>query len=258
MKSWPQLIVFVILIVASKGVSGFEMVKVPSGLLTPFWLSPVSNKNQKMKQSSPVSISAFQSMKYAVTVEQYKEFLAKNMNWNPNEVSSLFADATYLESWVQQLESPKSPVTQVSWFAARAFCESYGMRLPTVNEWEYMAAASEKVKDANKDEKFLRRILDWYGEPREKTLKPVGSIYQNLYKLWDMHGLIWEWVEDFNTSFVTGESREDSSFNKNMFCGAGAMSGADKENYAAFMRFAFRSSLKGNSSVWNLGFRCVK
>jgi sulfatase modifying factor 1 len=73
-----------------------------------------------------------------------------------------------------------------------------------------------------------------------------------------MHGLIWEWVDDFNSSFVTGESREDSSFNKDMFCGAGSLSSTDKENYAAYMRFAFRSSLKGKNAVWNLGFRCVK
>lgn len=94
------------------------------------------------------------------------------------------------------------------------------------------------------------------GDSVEFSLRnhPTSKMPHNI----DLHGLIWEWVEDFNTIFVTGESREDSSFNKNMSCGAGAMSGADKENYAAFMRFAFRSSLKGKSSAWNLGFRCVR
>ena len=121
-----------------------------------------------------------------------------------------------------------------------------------------MAAASEKKADANREEKFLRRILNWYGEPQDGKLKDVGSIYKNKYSLWDMHGLIWEWVDDFNSSFVTGESREDGSFNKDMFCGAGSLSSTDKENYAAYMRFAFRSSLKGKSSVWNLGFRCAQ
>lgn len=121
-----------------------------------------------------------------------------------------------------------------------------------------MAAASETVRNANRDPAFLARILEWYAEPQGLGLKPVGSIYKNVYGLWDLHGLIWEWVEDFNSAFVTGESREDGSFNKNMFCGAGSMSSADKENYAAFMRFAFRSGLKGRSSVWNLGFRCVR
>lgn len=251
---WSQVILLQILFVTVAFGKGFEMASIPNGKLIPFWLTPVTNKKAPKK----ISISSFEMMKYAVTVSQYEQFLLESPNWKPQSVSSLFADASYLESWQLQLRNKQSPVTYVSWFAARAFCEFYGMRLPTVNEWEYAAAASETKKDANKNEAFLKRILDWYGEPRGESLKSVGSIYKNVYGVWDLHGLIWEWVDDFNTLFVTGESREDSSFNKNMFCGAGAMSGADKENYAAFMRFAFRSSLKGRSSAWNLGFRCVR
>ncbi len=238
--------------------SGFEMVAVPAGQLEPFWLTPVSGKNKNLEKAKPLKIAKFEAMKYPVTVAQFREFLTSNPGWEAEQVSTLFADASYLASWSEQLENPQAPVVNVSWFAARAFCENYDMRLPFVNEWEYMAAASETKKYANTDEKFLRRILNWYGEPKGKKLRPVGSIYKNLYGIWDLHGLIWEWVEDFNTSFVTGESREDSAMNRDMFCGSGAVSSADKTNYAAFMRFAFRSSLKGRSSSWNLGFRCVR
>lgn len=251
-----QFLVFQILFVTVSAALGanFEMSTVPAGRLNLFWLTPVTTK----KAPSKIKIPSFQMMKYPVTVAQYEKFLQESSGWSRSSVAALFADASYLESWDVQLKNKQSPVTYVSWFAARAFCEFYGMRLPTVNEWEYVAAASETKSDANKNEVFLKRILDWYGEPRGDALKSVGSIYKNLYGIWDLHGLIWEWVEDFNTLFVTGESREDTSFNKNMFCGAGSMSGADKENYAAFMRFAFRSSLKGRSSAWNLGFRCVR
>lgn len=235
--------------------SSFEMIRVPKGQLTVFWLNPVSNKDIKPEELV-LNINSFSAMKYPVQVKQYKEFLKNNPKWAKSAASSLFVDASYLRSFHMQSES--APVTEVSWFAASAFCQSYNMRLPTVNEWEYMAAASEVAADANKDEEFLRRILKWYGEPTAEKIPKVGSVYQNKYGLWDMHGLIWEWVHDFNSIFITGESREDSSFNKNMFCGAGAMSGGDKENYAAFMRFAFRSGLKGKSTVLNLGFRCVR
>lgn len=258
MKTPQALLMVLIFLVAKSWGTALETVAVPKGQLNQFWLTPVSNKSEKKVRPKKVSVPSIQAMKYAVTVEQFAEFLAANPSWQKQNISTIYSDQSYLESWAVQMNHPKSPVTYVSWFAARAFCESYGMRLPTVNEWEYMAAASGTKRDANKDEIFLRRILDWYGEPRTNEMKPVGSIYRNYYGLWDMHGLIWEWVEDFNTVFVTGESREDTSFNKNMFCGAGAMSGADKENYASFMRFAFRSSLKGRSSAWNLGFRCVK
>lgn len=252
----------------------FEMVKVPSGQLNQFWVTPISKekiaeeKNAKIeKRAKPnttklgqslKNVKGFEMMNHLVTEEMFIKFLEKNPSWQRDKVSSIYADKAYLSQEATIGSHPQSPVTNVSWFAAQAYCKHYGLRLPTVDEWEYAAAASEKMADANKEEGFLRRILDWYGEPRSKALKPVKSIYKNLYGLWDMHGLAWEWVYDFNSIFITGESREDSTFNKDLFCGAGAMSGADKENYAAFMRFAFRSSLKGNSSAWNLGFRCVR
>ena len=72
-----------------------------------------------------------------------------------------------------------------------------------------------------------------------------------------MHGLIWEWVSDFNSIILTGDSRSNSAINRDLFCASGALGAVDKENYAAFMRFAFRSSLQGKYTVSNLGFRCA-
>ncbi len=238
-----------------------DLVQIPGGQIEAIWLSPVSRQNKPTtsKLKRMVKVKAFQTLRYPVTNSEFVEFLKKHPEWRKESAPSLYADGHYLSNLKTTVEkADKSPITYVSWYAARAYCESIGMRLPTVNEWEYMAAASETKQDANRDANFLKRILEWYGEPQAGSLKPVGSIYKNMYGVWDLHGLIWEWVEDFNSTFVTGESREDGSFNKEMFCGAGSMSSSDKENYAAYMRFAFRSSLKGRSSVWNLGFRCVK
>lgn len=249
-------IITLILVIIPHLSYGFEMANIPSGKLVPFWMVPKSTKGKVISKVSPYKVKNFSAMKYAVTKKDFAQFLEKNSNWKKENIAEIFADASYLQSFDGKPDN--TPITEISWFAAKAFCEFHKMRLPTLAEWEFMAAASETKADANKDEKFLRRILDWYGEPYTGKLKSVGSIYENMYGLWDMHGLIWEWVDDFNSNFVTGESREDSSFNKDMFCGGGSMSSANKEDYAAFMRFAFRSSLKGNSSVWNLGFRCVR
>lgn len=244
--------------------NAIELVSIPSGTIEAIWLAPVSRISKKSNvQSAAVwrSVKAFQVMPRAVTIEEFRVFLERNPKWNKGKISNLFADVGYLAQWTELIASTqnaKLPVTQVSWFAARAYCADIGMHLPSIDQWEFIAAASETRKNANRDPVFLRRILDWYGEPEGRLRKPVGSIYKNIYGVWDLHGLIWEWVEDFNSTFVTGESREDASLNKDMFCGAGAMSSADRENYAAYMRFAFRSSLKGRSSVWNLGFRCVR
>jgi formylglycine-generating enzyme required for sulfatase activity len=233
-----------------------DVVIIPRGSAKAYWQSPISQKNKSKIQT--IKVNSFKIMSSAVTVGDFKLFIKMNPNWSKDKVSKLYIDESYLEMLFNSKNSDQSPVTSVSWFVAKAYCESVNMRLPTLNEWEYVAQSSESKKDAHKDERFLRRILDWYGEVKGDRLKPVKSIYKNIYGVWDMHGLIWEWVDDFNSNFVTGESREDSSFNKDMFCGAGSLNSADKENYAAFMRFAFRSSLTGKSSVWNLGFRCAE
>jgi formylglycine-generating enzyme required for sulfatase activity len=232
-------------------------VDIPAGEFSSFWLAP-ANKRTDEKKVENLHVQSFEKMVFAVTGADCEQFLNKNSEWKKENISTIFADESYLDNLKDSKISKLAPMTSVSWFAARAYCASQNMRLPTINEWEYMAAASEKVLNANSEPQFLKRILDWYSEPQNGALKEVGHIYKNKYGLWDMHGLIWEWVDDFNSNFVSGESREDSSFNKNLFCGSGALTGADKENYAGFMRFAFRSSLKGKSSVWNLGFRCVR
>lgn len=236
-----------------------KLIQIPAGQVRAIWLASVKNDSTKNNEGLPrFPVKSFYMMDKAVTQFEYTQFLKKHPKWQANNVNKLFADKGYLDGIDFDVKFKSTPMTSISWFAARAYCDSLGMRLPSVNEWEYVAAASETQKDANKDPEFLKRILEWYGEPRTNGLKNVGEIYKNIYDVWDMHGLIWEWVDDFNSSFVTGESREDSSLNKDMFCGAGALSFGDKENYAAFMRFAFRSSLNGKSSIWNLGFRCVR
>ncbi len=72
-----------------------------------------------------------------------------------------------------------------------------------------------------------------------------------------MHGVVWELVNDFNTALVTGESRGDSQLDKQLFCGAGAESSVDPNDYAAFMRYALRSSYSAHYTVESLGFRCA-
>lgn len=243
---------------AQSGFAANSVVLVPAGSFVPFWLQP-----KKQKKPATYKVGKLRVQSTQVTNQDFESFLKENPKWLKKEVPAIYGDAGYLDSFtddgaLREGINPLAPVTTVSWFAARAYCESHGYRLPTINEWEYLAAASEKSKNANANPRFLKRILDWYVQPKEDGIPSAGSIYKNIYGLHDMHGLVWEWVEDFNSSMVSGESREDTSFNRDLFCGAGSINAGDKENYAAFMRFAFRSSLKGSSVIWNLGFRCVQ
>jgi formylglycine-generating enzyme required for sulfatase activity len=86
----------------------------------------------------------------------------------------------------------------------------------------------------------------------------VGSGQPNYFGVRDLLSLVWEWVDDFNTALVTGESRADTGLERTLFCGAGAAGARDLDNYPAFMRAGLRSSLRASYVVPNLGFRCAQ
>lgn len=232
-----------------------NMVKIDSGRFEAFF------KNGT--QPEVIEIQAFYLDAYAVTNSDYLEFLKSKPQWQKDRASTLLAGSTYLQHWQGPLEPgpavpDHAPVNFVSWFAARAYCAWKDKRLPTTYEWEYVAQASEDSPQGSKDEAFKARILGWYSRPSQSVLPNVGAVYRNYWGVYDMHGLIWEWVEDFNASEVRGDSRDKSSTDALLFCGAAAGSALDPSDYAAFMRYAMRSSLKGNASLSSLGFRCAR
>jgi formylglycine-generating enzyme required for sulfatase activity len=149
-------------------------------------------------------------------------------------------------------------VVWVSWFAANAYCESLDARLPDWNEWEYAAAADETRRDARADPAWRERILGWYSRPSNTALPRVGLQAPNAYGVQDLHGLVWEWAGDASSLLVDGDNRNQGDPDKSRFCGAGALSIADRENYAVLMRVAMLSSLEARDTTANLGFRCAR
>jgi formylglycine-generating enzyme required for sulfatase activity len=142
---------------------------------------------------------------------------------------------------------------RVSWFAARAYCASRGGRLPLEREWELAAAASTTKRDASRDPVFQQRVIGWYTQLAPDVLPDVGGA-ANAWGVRDMHGLVWEWIEDFNAALVEADSRTPE---RNVFCGGAGASSRDATAYATFMRIALRSSLEARSTTAVLGFRCA-
>lgn len=231
------------------------MARISDGVYRPFYLAPNDPKE--------VPVQAFDLDILPVTNADFLEFVRAHPRWRRSQVKRIFADDSYLKNWAGDLElgtnaPAKAPVTYVSWFAAKAYAQAQGKRLPTMAEWEYVAAASPTRKDGENDAGFQRCVLEWYATPARDRLSPVGAGRANFWGVHDLHGLVWEWVADFNTAMLTGDARGDTGLNRQLFCGAAAQGARDVENYPAFMRYGFRSSLKADYCIRNLGFRCAK
>jgi sulfatase modifying factor 1 len=114
-----------------------------------------------------VSVQAFLLDEHPTSRREYAAFVARHPPWSRSAVRPLFADGDYLRDWSRDTGSGvdgrgDEAVTSVSWFAARAFCKAAGKRLPTVDEWEYAAAASETTADATRTDIFRQRLLNLY------------------------------------------------------------------------------------------------
>lgn len=246
-----RLLSILLLLAVPVAVRAGEMMEVPAGVFTPFYTN-----------DGPVSVQAFTMDVHPVTNREFLEFVRANPAWSRSSTPRLLADQRYLEYWAGDLElgdqaPPDSPVTHVSWYAARAYAEWRGKRLPTLAEWEYAAQAEAKTIGTN-GVPITRRLLEWYARPSRLPLPSVGSTFHNAYGIWDLHGLIWEWVEDFDSVPVSSRTDSADDPGSRNFCGGGAVGIDDVNNYAAFMRYAFRSSLSAKFTVAALGFRCVK
>jgi formylglycine-generating enzyme required for sulfatase activity len=232
-----------------------DMVTLPDGVHRPLFVGP--------GELNTVPVKRFRLDRLPVTNGDFLDFIRANPRWRRSQVKRLFADEQYLTHWADDLElgvrtQTNQPVVWVSWFAAKAYAQWKGKRLPTVAEWEYAASASASRPDGENDPEFQRALRRWYSMPSPAALPQIGAGPANCFGVLDLHGLIWEWTSDFNSSLVTGDARGDSGIERQLFCGAGSAGAKDTANFPAFMRYGFRSSLKAAYTVHNLGFRCAK
>ncbi|NLT72290.1 MAG: SUMF1/EgtB/PvdO family nonheme iron enzyme [Verrucomicrobiaceae bacterium] len=226
------------------------MLSVPGGSYTPLY----------SKEAQPRKVAPFFLDETLVTNREFLAFVEEHPEWRRSAMEPTRADAMYLSHWRGDLDPGdeallESPVTHISWFAAKAYCEARGKRLPTQDEWEFVALADATRPDASKDQEFLKKLLQWYSQPSGGLLPSAAAAEPNFHGVRGLHGLVWEWVQDFNSSMVVGDSRGDGALERRLFCGGDSLFASDVSNYAAFMRYAFRSSLKGTYCVGSLGFR---
>ena len=100
------------------------------------------------------------------------------------------------------------PVTMVSWEDCQEFIKKLnaktngGYRLPTEAEWEYACRAGTTTAYSFGD-KITPKDANYTGSKLGKCV-PVGSYKPNAFGLYDMHGNVREWCEDWRGVYLAG------------------------------------------------------
>lgn len=171
------------------------MVLIPAG---EFQLgSDTGEANEKPVHT--VYIDAFHIDVYPVTNADYKKFVDANPEWCKDNISEKYHDGDYLALWGRNdypKEKADHPVVYVSWYAAMAYAQWAGKRLPTEAEWEKAARgglSGKKYPWGDTEDTTKASIQMWKSPPRTTA---VGTYPPNRYGLYDMTGNVWQWCLD--------------------------------------------------------------
>ena len=152
-----------------------------------------------------------------------------------------------------------NPVEQVSWDDVQSFISQLNAneghnryRLPTEAEWEYAARAGTTTEYSfGNSESALGQYAWWDGNSGNKT-HPVGQKKPNPWGLYDMHGNVWEWVQDWYGDYPSSSVTDPK----------GPSSGSLRVNrggswidYAGFCRSAKRYNISADFRFIDIGFR---
>ena len=137
-------------------------------------------------------------------------------------------------------------------------------RLLSESEWEYAARAGTTTRYHWGDDIGRNRAncqvadnySDYCGDSWEYTA-PVGSFTANGFGLHDMHGNVWEWVEDcWNDSYAGAPS--DGSAWESGGCGARVLRGGSWVSFPRILRAANRGGVGTGNRDGILGFRVAR
>ena len=158
-----------------------------------------------------VSVSVFYLDRYAVTQELYE----KVMGVNPSK-----------------RKEKKNPVERLQWTDAVRFCnkcseqegltpcydlttwkcnfDADGYRLPTEAEWEYACRAGGTTKYCFGDDEAKLPSYAWFKPHSQGRPQPVGQKLANRWGLFDMHGNVWQWCNDWYSEAYYTESPKEN------------------------------------------------
>jgi formylglycine-generating enzyme required for sulfatase activity len=166
----------------------------------------------------------------------------------------------------------KHPVIGVSWDDAKAYVAWLSRktgkpyRLASEAEWEYAARAGTATTvflwrhDHHGAGKLRWHHPLWWrseGDNRQKTM-PAGSFPANAFGVHDMHGNVWEWIEDCWSDEYTAANPSDGKPYVKANCGGHVMRGGSWEDYPGDIRAAARVGSGNDEQSWADGFRVAR
>jgi serine/threonine protein kinase/formylglycine-generating enzyme required for sulfatase activity len=208
---------------------------------------------------------------YEVTQQQYHLVMKSN--------PSYFAAGGQGKSTVSNVDKSNHPVESVTWFDAIEFCNRLseregfppyyelsdrtvtirggnGYRLPTAAEWEYACrAGTETPWYFGSDESMLSGHA-WYALQANVRTRRVGQLKANPFGLYDMHGNVWEWCQDWHGAYDTEANFTDPTGPKSGKLRS--LRGGSFLSKAEDTRAAYRDSFKPIQSTYRRGFRVAR
>ena len=216
-----------------------------------------------------VYVNSFYIDKYEVTNEEYKKFVDANPQWRKDRILHEHHDGDYLKHWTGNsypYRKGNHPVTWVSWYAAMAYAQWKGKRLPTEAEWE-KAARGGLVSNVY----FSGNLINFQTANYDSNVgntTPVGNYSANPYGIYDIIGNVSEWCLDaYGSNFYANSPRRNPVAGgsissivrdfKNLKANRVLRGGSWSSNINR-ARVAYRFPISPTRTNSAIGFRCVK
>ena len=213
-----------------------EMILIPAGKFK--MGSPASEKGRSGDETQyEVTITKpFYMGKFEVTQEQWEAVMGSNPS--------------------SRTKGAKLPVTDVSWDDCQEFIKKLnsktdgGYRLPTEAEWEYACRAGTTTPYSYGDS-LTKSDANIEGE----SIKEVGSYKPNAFGLYDLHGNVFEWCEDWFGDYPVGEVKDPKGRGTGKYR---VLRGGSFDYYGSVARSSYRRSYSPSYRYYIVGFRLVR
>jgi formylglycine-generating enzyme required for sulfatase activity len=248
---------------------GTDAAKVPE-IAAGFNISKHPELIQAETPQHNVTIESFYLDQFEVTNAAFRRFIRARPEWSVARIPRSLHNGNYLKDWNGD-NFPKGkanhPVASVSWYAAAAFCQWRGKRLPTEAEWELAARGGLKDKTFPWGDEPVAPSRANYGGSKLGGTSPVGSYPPNGYALFDMAGNVWEFTADEwapypnpgssptarEGALITHDSSLITSVVTRRVIRGGSFAGAPLN-----LRVTYRDSHPPDGAQAFVGFRCAK